>query len=339
LLIFDVIVIGLGPAGSAAAVTCLHAGLKVGIVTADTEQHVSSDSPQGALESIHPGVSSLLQKIGLAGSEKPAVRSSYNGIYTHYQYAALGEDETGVWQGMHIDRRIFNGQLVRSIEDLGISIFFNQKVEDIILENGVVVGIRTKTKELHAKYIIDASGKEGIAGKKLKWKRQFFSPPLICWTGISAYKEPFPFDLHAAHFISAKSGWTWLAPLSHDLCAWTRLGMKGEKNMVPPVELKNGDVVGKIQFGNMRWRMFRPVCSEGILLCGDAAGILDPAAGQGIFNALNSGMYAAHAVIACVQQPAMASFHLALYDDWFVQQFEAKVKQLQEYYLENGIGF
>ena len=113
--------------------------------------------------------------------------------------------------------------------------------------------------------------------------------------------------------------------------------MKGDKSLSPPDELSGCTTIGKIQFANMRWRLYRPLCSEGIILCGDAAGILDPAAGQGIFNALYSGIIAANTVVTCLNEPDLASFHLASYDNWFVEQFEMKVKQLEEYYNEHGI--
>jgi flavin-dependent dehydrogenase len=50
---------------------------------------------------------------------------------------------------------------------------------------------------------------------------------------------------------------------------------------------------------DVQWRIFRPVCKEGLLLAGDAAAIIDPAAGQGIFNAMTSGIMAAHTVRKC----------------------------------------
>ena len=87
----------------------------------------------------------------------------------------------------------------------------------------------------------------------------------------------------------------------------------------------------------MRWRLYRPVCKEGVVLCGDAAGILDPAAGQGILNALWSGMIAANAVVSCLQQPELEAFNLARYDDWFVRQYEEKAAILKSYYEEHGI--
>ena len=349
------------------------------IVTGVSEQNKIPPITPAPLESIHPGVSSLLEKIGAAGAESEATRALYSGIYANGMYTPLGEDEKGKWQGMHIDRDIFNSQMLLRIQQGGVQVIFNEKVEDFILQKvsrsnavqippyevikresgeqversedpairsheageqgagNTIIGIKTVSTELYAKYIIDASGKNGIAGKKLNFKRKFFSPPLACWTGISAIDGTFSFDPHAAHFIPGPGGWTWLAPQPQDFCAWTRLSTTGDKSLLPPDELRKYQTTSKINFANMRWRLFRPVCSEGIVLCGDAAGILDPAAGQGIFNALLSGITAANTIISCIQKPDAANFQLAYYDDWFVRQFEEKVRQLKRYYNENSI--
>jgi flavin-dependent dehydrogenase len=102
-----VIIIGSGPAGCAAAATCRQAGLQVLIITEDDEVQDLTPSSIGPLESIHPGVSSLLNKIGAAGSEIDSTRALYSGIYANGNYSPLGEDENGSWQGMHIQRKIF----------------------------------------------------------------------------------------------------------------------------------------------------------------------------------------------------------------------------------------
>ncbi len=334
----DVIVIGSGPAGCAAASTCLKAGLNVILITQEQELIENKTNAPESLESIHPGVTSLLAKIGAAGAELKATCAMYSGIQTGSTYTPLGEDQDGIWQGFHIHRQIFNEELLRKTRDQGVIVRLNEHVEDFIQEDQRVIGIKTSSGESHAKYIIDASGKKAIAGKKLKLKRKFFSAPLICWTGISGDIETYPFDPHVAHFIPGSQGWTWLAPQLPHRCAWTRLSIKGEKPLFPPDELKDYPVIGNIQMGNMRWRMYYPVCKEGIVLCGDAAGILDPAAGQGILNALWSGIVAADAVVSCVTQPQTEAFHLAYFNDWFVQQFESKVHQLRGYYAEKVPG-
>lgn len=307
------------------------------IVTDEVEQIEITDPTPQVLESIHPGVSSLLEKIGLGGAEVKATQALYSGIHAGDSYAPLGEDSSGIWKGLHINRQIFNAQLLDRVVDSGVSVLYDEKVDNFISQNDRVTGVSIGTKELHAKYIIDASGKKAIAGKKLNFRRRFFSPPLICWTGISEYQGTFPFDEHTAHFIPGKKGWTWLAPQPPHYCAWTRLSLAGEKLLLQPDELKDFATVGKIHFANMRWRMYRPVCREGVILCGDAAGILDPAAGQGIFNALWSGVQAANTVVACLHQTNAEAFHLAAYDNWFVGQFEEKATRLKAYYMEHGI--
>jgi len=334
---FDVIVIGSGPAGCSAALTCHHAGLNVLVVTLEPDQLHATPSTPVPLESIHPGVSSLLAKIEASEAAHAATAALYSGIYTGSSYTPLGEDSSGIWQGMHIDREIFDHQLLQSIRNAGVEVRYNEKVVSCLQENDKVIGIRTGSMEYYANYVIDASGKNGLMGKKLNFKQQFFSPPLFCWTGVSEYTGASLYDQQAAHFISGTDGWSWLAPQPPNFCSWTRLSIKGKKSVSPPDELKKGKVIGEIHFANMRWRLFRPVCSEGILLCGDAAGVLDPAAGQGILNALWSGIFAANAAVKCLQEPDYAAFHLANYDTWFVQQFEAKVDQLKAYYKENGI--
>ncbi len=334
---FDVIVIGSGPAGTAAASICRKSGLHVMLVTqASIPDELVSLSP-GPLESIHPGVSSLLEKIDAQGAEQRAARATYHGISASGTYTSLGHDENGNWEGLHIDRQIFNEQLLRKTMDQDVPILFNETVEEFIQDAERITGIKTKSGDLYANYIIDASGKKAIAGKKLNLQRTFFSPPLLCWTGITGEITTFPFDPQVAYFIPGDDEWTWLAPQPPDRCAWTRLSMKGDKSLSPPELLKDYPVIGEVYAENMRWRMFQPVCREGIVLCGDAAGILDPAAGQGIFNALWSGTMAAISVVSCIQQPEAEAFHLAHYNQWYTEHFESKAKQLREYYIAQGL--
>ncbi|MBK8832746.1 MAG: NAD(P)/FAD-dependent oxidoreductase [Saprospiraceae bacterium] len=334
---YDVIVIGSGPAGTAAASICRKSGMRVLVVTQAAEPGADASISPGPLESIHPGVSSLLEKIGAQGAEQRAARATYHGISVSGTYTSLGRDENGIWEGLHIDRQIFNAQLLRKTMDQDVPILFNETVEEFIQDAERITGIKTKSGDLYATYIIDASGKKAIAGKKLNLHRKFFSPPLLCWTGISGGIVSYPFDPHVAYFMPGDDEWTWLAPQPPDQCAWTRLSMKGDKSLSPPAILKDYPIIGEVHADNMRWRMFQPVCREGIVLCGDAAGVLDPAAGQGIFNALWSGTMAAISVVSCIQQPEAEAFHLAHYNQWYTEHFESKVKQLREYYITQGL--
>jgi hypothetical protein len=48
----------------------------------------------------------------------------------------LWGDENGPWQGMHIQRNIFNAQLISHLKESGVPVLFNQKVDDFIWKMG-----------------------------------------------------------------------------------------------------------------------------------------------------------------------------------------------------------
>lgn len=319
----DVIIIGSGPAGAAAAITCVEQGLQTMIIT---KLH---NAVSRASESVHPGVSSLLDKINATDCIEQSSRGLYEGIQTGENYAALGGDENGKWYGHHIDRNIFDDCLLKATQRQG-ALITNDNVVDFISENEIKT---SSGKIFTARYIIDASGRKRIAGKKLKFKERFFSPPLVAWTGVSTGVHDL--NKSIAQFIPSENSWTWLAPENEGRCSWTKLSLKGQP-LTPPQELIDYKLQGDIQAFNVRWRIFRPLCKEGIILCGDAAAILDPAAGQGILNALWSGIYAGQTAAACIQQPQLQAFHLAEYDDWLLNQFLEKAERLKHYYATFG---
>ena len=94
-----------------------------------------------------------------------------------------------------------------------------------------------------------------------------------------------------------------------------------------------------IRSANMRWRIFRPLADNSVLLTGDAAGIIDPGAGQGILNACYSGIMAARALISIASGEMTAETALNWYDEWFMTNYLQKVSRLKEYYKNFGIIF
>lgn len=333
-------IIGSGPSGCTAAIICAQAGLNTTLITKNVQppNGVIDKIKNTALESIDPACNKLITEIFGLAAITAAVRAPYDGIQTGNKYVAI--DEEGDWHGYHINRDVLDAQLLNAAAWAGVSIIANESVQELIQENNWVTGVKTFSgKIIPSAYVIDASGHKRLAGKKLKFKEKFFSPPLVSWTGVSTRiidKEDF-FTKGVAQFIPDKNGWTWLAPELPDRCTWTRLAKKGLHDILPPPELSECPLEGKIEVANMRWRIFRPLCKEGLLLCGDAAGILDPAAGQGVRNAILSGKAAAQTVIACLHTPEEESVYLAEYDNWFVQQYEEKAELLRRYYSEHGI--
>ncbi len=336
----DVIIIGSGPAGCAAAISCKMQGLQVLVITGNKKNSDTKSNEDQPSESIHPGVSSILTQLHAAHCINLASKGMYEGIVVHDQSNLFGKDEQGAWQGHHINREIFDTAFLRAVVEQGITVHGNDAVSDLINTDDRVTGLMTISGvNFTCRYIIDARGYKHIAGKKLQFKEKFYSPPLITWTGVSKDipGDHFLFEKKITRFIPQQHGWTWLAPELHNRCTWTRLGLKGQHEFLPPAQLQDYAMATEIKKSNRRWRVFRPVCKEGLLLCGDAAGIIDPAAGQGILNAILSAGMAVKTIKACINNPALEAIYLARYDDWFISQYEEKVNMLKAFYTQHGI--
>lgn len=336
----NVIIIGSGPAGCAAAICCRQQGLKALLVTGKEERLAYDPTLVTPSETIHPGVRSVLLQLDAAHCIDMAMRGVYEGIQVNEQIDPLGEDRHGPWQGWHINRKIFDEALLRTVAAQGIDVLYETTVTDLLLQEERITGIRTSTGlEINAAFIIDASGDKRFAGKRLRFNEVHCSPPLVAWTGIAEGLPPTHalYERKYTSFIPASSGWTWLAPEFNGRCTWTRLSIKGEHHLLPPDGLAAYSDNTKTTVWNRRWRVFRPVCTEGLLLCGDAAGVIDPAAGQGILSALVSAGMAVKTIYACVRQPAYESLFLAQYDDWFISDYQEKMNRLKQFYTERGI--
>lgn len=334
----DTVIIGAGPAGSAAAISCIQAGLSVVIVAGKNNRHNPTDHTIQPSESIHPGVLSLLEQLQAEDVVTLAAEGVYDGVQTGEIFSALGSQDNGEpWPGYHINRQRFDAALLNAAVAQGAGTMHDERVSDFIIHDDCVVGIRTKAgKEITCKYTIDASGYKRFGGKKLQFKELFYSLPLTACSGVTENIDPHHrlFENRFTQFIPNPGGWTWLAPEPPNKCTWTKLSAKGQQALTVPGELEAFTNNGNIQAANCRWRIFRPVCKEGIILCGDAAAILDPAAGQGILNALLSGIKAAQTLMSCIAEPDQEAFHLAAYDDWFFQYYHDKAKKLQQHYAD-----
>jgi len=335
---FDVIVIGGGPAGIAAAISCMQGGIKPLLVT-ERPQHSSGDNKEGAepLQSLHPGAQSLLNQLQIPGVIAYATKGTYTGIRVGETVTPLSTVPGETWTGNHIAPSLFSAYSIQMAQQMGVEVMFDARVTDIILHDAKVSGIiLADGTKITCAYLIDASGHKRFAGRYLNFEEELHSQPLICRTGNSLIKPGDHADKETAVFTPNKFGWTWEAFSSSDYYTWTKLTLKKsdrELNTEQLIPAKPGQIKG----GDMQWRVFRPVVYPGMLMVGDAAGILDPAAGQGILNGLISGIMGAETVIKCIRQPLISTWYLTQYDSWYIDLFNKKAEMLKKRYKELGI--
>ncbi|UOQ71628.1 NAD(P)/FAD-dependent oxidoreductase [Hymenobacter cellulosilyticus] len=84
---------------------------------------------------------------------------------------------------------------------------------------------------------------------------------------------------------------------------------------------------------DVTWRLVQPAAGPGYVLAGDAAAILDPAAGHGVLKALMSGMMAAQTAVQMLtagESPEPAAAYCA----WLTAWFEHDAAHLRKWYSQ-----
>ncbi len=305
----DVVVVGAGPAGSAAAATMARAGLTVALLAGGSEQQWT--------ETVPAGIANLLPDVGLP----PAA--------LHSIWAACRWEEAASHPAFHIDRAAFDGLLRNAARHAGAHLR-HTRATDVISEAGRIVGVRTGCGQtLRCRFVIDASGSRGWLGRRLALRMQSLSAPLIAWRGETGF-APDGMPDGAGRFLPRHDGWLFLATW-RGRTTWTAIGC----NRRP--DLADLGAIGRAAAYNVTWRLVRPVAGRGWLVAGDAAGRLDPAWGQGVVSAFASGIAAGRAAAACLSDPAREAVFLAAYDGWFADRIHEGAAVLRRRYADNRI--
>ncbi|AVX29663.1 MULTISPECIES: FAD-dependent oxidoreductase [unclassified Carboxydocella] len=166
---FDVIVVGAGPAGLAAAYTCAKAGLKT--IVFERGEYPGSKNVMGgvlyrqATEEIIPGFYKE------APLERPIVEQNYwfltdkSGVKMGYRSEKFGEEP---YNNFTVLRAKFDRWLAKQVEKAGALIINETVVEDLLYERDRVVGVRTDRPEgdLRAEMVIICEGVNSLLTQK-----------------------------------------------------------------------------------------------------------------------------------------------------------------------------
>lgn len=315
----DVVIIGAGPSGCAAALRARQAGLSVVMLEANPR------IKQAPGETLHPGVEPLLQQLGVLEAVLNAGFMRHDGVWVQscaqQRYSSYGADSTGKWRGFQVDRQIFHGILLQAVIDAGVIVMQPCRPEDVFFENGRLAGVVVNGTPLRAEWTVDATGRTAWLAKKLALAEHIYSPPLYArfgWrdeTACEAGAEP--------RFRFRTDGWDWKARVNSHRIAWVELRIRQAHE-------KTGM--------DLTWRV-RPKCAgPGYCLLGDAAAALDPALSHGVIRALMSGILFGH-FMDCRRRMDMSEFDvIAAYCDWINSQFEFDQRHLRKFYLESIAG-
>jgi flavin-dependent dehydrogenase len=326
----DVVVIGSGPAGAAAAIAAAQLGLEVILL----EAQAFPRSHPG--ETLHPGVEPLLQQMGVLNSVLSAGFLRHTGNWVQWegdrQFMPFGEDESGAWQGFQAVRADFDALLLAQAQALGVTVLHPCRASGLLIDDqGRVVGVKTAQGCLQAAAVVDAAGGNHWSARQMGLSIQYHAPRLTAYYGYVAGDCP---ARDGAPAIAAdEQGWTWTAKVRHQLYQWTRLSFvePPPHHWLPP-EFAALTIHQPMRGADVTWRRVSHPAGKGYFLVGDAAMVLDPTSSHGVLRALMSGMMAGNLIAKCLEDNRIEHQAIQHYCEWIAQWFQHDVDKLRQLY-------
>ena len=203
-----------------------------------------------------------------------------------------------------VSRDRFDAYLVSKAVDAGIELHEGEKAASIKPEQSKIV-VKTKKETYSAEVVIGADGVNGLCS----WYVREFNMPeelvLSIAAEIPATNEEVDEYLDNAadiHYGVSKLGYGWVFPkekhVSAGICG-ILTSMKNPRGRFRNFLKRLGFRTDVVTHAHLlpSGGYERAVCSERIILVGDAAGFLDPYSGEGIKYAFISGKLAAERVV------------------------------------------
>ncbi len=315
----DVVIIGAGPAGCASAIWCASRGLRTAIVEAlPFPRHRPG-------ESLHPGIEPLLEQLGAAESFLAANFPRFDGNLVSWSSAPIfqpfGEDAKGPWRGFHAWRADLDQILLLRAVNAGAILFQPCRATGVLGDAGRIRGIRCGASELHARFVIDASGRAHFLQRRLRLAASHRSEPLLASYGYCSGRC----DAASASITGGPDGWTWIAEVKPELWAWVRLCF-GSLSLAPPEPLCDLQIYLRPRGADVTWRIVNDCAGPSYFIAGDAANVVDPLSSQGVLKAIMSGIMAADLIVRSPQ------FAIETYRAWMHQRFELEIGRLRAQY-------
>ena len=291
---YDVIVIGAGPSGAIASKTCVDKGLSTLLL--EKERIPRFKLCGGAVST------SALSHLDF-GIKKDLIERECYGERAHFKNHQI-EVRTKSRLAILVSRDKFDAYLVSKAVDAGVALHEAEKATSIRPEQSRIV-VETNKEKYNAKVVIGADGVNSIVSK---YVRDYYKPDELGFciaAEIPASNEEVNEYIENAidiHYGITKFGYGWVFPkekhFSVGLCGLLP-SMKNSRDIFIAFIKKLGFSTDVITHAHLipAGGYEREVCSDRIILVGDAAGFVDPYHGEGIKYAFMSGKLAAERVV------------------------------------------
>lgn len=322
---FDLAVIGAGPAGCSAAIWAAERGLSVLLVDRSQLPRVRPG------ECLHPGIESLFRDLGVQDQVlakcqvRPLGRTVFVGEEQRFEY--FGSDAEGPWRAFHLSRVELDDILRDRAQQLGVTLRILRSRMAPVISHGMIKGVDLGGEMLRCAFIIDATGPSAWLTRALGRRPVAASPRMTAFFG---YRRGRMFDEQM--FLADAAGWQWVAQVSQDVVNWTSMRFGVHKAPHPPNVISSLSPCGISGGSDVTWRIAPRVAGPSYFIVGDAALVTDPASGNGVLRAVMSGIKAASNAMAVIAGQALEAAAERDYEVWLRRWFVADVDRLVSMY-------
>ncbi|HYA85999.1 MAG TPA: geranylgeranyl reductase family protein [Nitrospirota bacterium] len=294
---YDVIVVGAGPAGSTCARTCAQQGLKTLLLDRDTFPRSKPCAGAVSLQAL--SYLDFRLPDSLIEEECNSVRVHHDGYVVHTKRDAPF--------AVVVTRKYFDALLAEKAVESAADFQMNEQVI-AVRDAKDFVEVATKNATYRSLFLAGADGIHSLVAHTLRPPLDKGSMALALVSQISANEQDIRSRVDKTldlYFGTAPVGYGWLFPhrgyLSTGIAGLAARFSKPREalaNLAKALNIELSDVHGHyIPLGGIR----RRIAGGRILLTGDAAGFADPFHGEGISHAILSGRLAANAIIAAIK--------------------------------------
>jgi len=338
--IFDVAVLGGGPAGAAAARLIATHGHSVVLLT-------RTPARPALAESLPPSVGKLLDQVGVRSAVDAAgfVRATGNTVWWGTGEPRV-ESFGGGSLGWQVRRDTFDTVLLAEAEEGGARVVRRAIVREVTRDRDarwtsiVQYDLRGRQRSLAARWILDCTGRAGLLARR-EWRRADPAGRTIALAGVWERLGGWTTLDDDTHTLveSYEGGWAWSVPISRTRRyvtvmmdpAVTPIRRAGESDTLGAAyeaELaKATRLYDLVRSGRRHARLTSEIFArdassydaasfggDGLLLVGDAASFVDPLSSYGIKKALSSAWLASVVVHTALGDESMRTAALELYE-------------------------